>query len=100
MALGAVLKVGFKLAPHVLNVMKQFVPQLKNTRNAREGAELLYKLVRKEVLDAKSVGSGAGTEIGKMIMDDIKKNAQIDYKYGRVCIRYRKFKKCIKHKKR
>ncbi len=96
--IGAIAQGAFRLAPHVLRVLQRVVPELKNTRNSREGMELLYQAIRKEVLDAKSVGSGTGTEIGKMIMNDIKKNAKVEYKYGRVCIKYRKFKKCMKHK--
>ena len=96
--IGAIAQGAFRLAPHVLRVLQKVVPELKNTRNSKEGMKLLYAAIRKEVLDAKSVGSGVGNEVGRMVMEDIKKNAKIEYKFGRVCVKYRKFKKCMKHR--
>ena len=70
--------------------MKGFVPKLKKTKSTEEGAKLLWRELKNEIR------AGAGLEVGSIIWDEFKKNTQIEYKNGRVCIKYRKFKKCMK----
>lgn len=91
MVLGAVAAVGGKI---LVRFMGKFVPQLIKTKNMKEGKELLWSMLRKEALEM------SGVEGGRAIYEELKKNAKITYgKDGKVCIKYRKYKRCTNSKK-
>jgi hypothetical protein len=79
-----------KAAGIMTKFMSKFIPKLQKTKNPKEGARLLWSELKAEIT------GGAGLEVSKWVWEDIKKNTQIEYKNGRVCIKYRKFKKCMK----
>jgi len=72
--------------------MVKFVPRLIKTKNAAEGKELLWSMLRKEAVNI------AGYEGAEALYNEMVKETKITYEDGKVCIKYRKFKRCSKGK--
>lgn len=82
------------LAGRVLSrFMVKFVPRLVKTKNIGEGKELLLSMLRKEAVEI------AGVEGARALYKEMVKESKITYEDGKVCIKYRKFKRCSANKK-
>ena len=77
----------------ILRIFQQTVPKLKNTKTPKEGLKVLYREIEAEI---SLLGIADANEIGSKLIEDIIKNSKVEYKHDRVCVSYRKFKKCMK----
>ena len=77
----------------ILRIFQQAVPRLKRTKTPKEGIKVLYREIEAEI---SLLGIGDANEIGSKLIEDIIKNSKVEYKHDRVCVTYRKFKKCMK----
>ena len=73
--------------------MGKFVPRLIKTKSIGEGKELLLSMLRKEAVEI------AGVEGARALYKEMVKESKITYEDGKVCIKYRKFKRCSANKK-
>ena len=86
-----------KFGQSILKIFQQTVPKLKNTKTPKEGLAVLYAEIEKEILTLSAQGFN---DMGSSIIDDIIKNSKVEYKHDKVCVSYRKFKKCMKLNKK
>lgn len=77
----------------ILRIFQQAVPKLKHTKSPKEGLKILYREIEAEI---SLLGVADANEIGSKLIEDIIKNSKVEYKHDRVCVSYRKFKKCMK----
>ena len=77
----------------ILNIFQKVVPKLRNTKSPKEGIKVLYREIEAEI---SLLGIGDTNELGSKLIEDIIKNSKVEYKHDRVCVTYRKFKKCMK----
>jgi len=77
----------------ILRIFQQTVPKLKHTKSPKEGIKVLYREIEAEMA---LLAISDLNEVGSKVIEDIIKNSKIEYKHDRVCVTYRKFKKCMK----
>jgi len=70
--------------------LKRELPVIMRSTNSPEGKKALMKRLQKDALEY------AGVKGGTFLINEVQKNMKITYKNGRVCVKYRKFKKCMK----
>jgi len=89
MVISQVVGVGLRLLGGFL---KRELPIIMKSTNSPEGRKALIKRLQKDALEY------AGVKGGTFLIDEMRKNMKITYKDGRICVKYRKFKKCMKDK--
>jgi hypothetical protein len=87
--------IGWSPAPRkaVINIFERAIPKLMRTKSPKEGLKILYKEIESEL--ATTTG-GKSLELSDKVWDEIRRNTKVEYKNGRGCVTYRKFKKCMK----
>jgi len=74
--------------------LKKELPIIMRSTNTPEGRKTLIKRLQKDALEY------AGVKGGAFLINEVKKNMKITYKNGQICVKYRKFKKCMKQKEK
>lgn len=82
-----------KFRQSILKIFQRTVPRLKSTKSPKEGIKILREEIEAEIA---LLGVPEMNDIGSSIIEDIIKNSKVEYKADRVCVTYRKFKKCMK----
>ena len=77
----------------ILKIFQRAVPKLKHTKSPKEGLKVLYREIEAEI---SLLAVSDVNEVGSKIIEDIIKNSKVEYKQDRICVSYRKFKKCMK----
>ena len=72
--------------------LKKELPIIMKSQNTPEGRRKLIERLKKDAIEY------AGVKGGTFLINEVKNNMKITYENGRVCVKYRKFKKCMKHK--
>lgn len=84
---------GHRFGQSILKIFQRSVPRLKNIKTLKEAKKVLYEEIQNELA---TLGLQGFNDIGSAVIDDIIKNSKVEYKNDRVCVTYRKFKKCMK----
>jgi hypothetical protein len=79
----------------VTRFFSRLVPKLKHTKDSKEGLQLLLRQIEDDVWQASGIKTG---ELSYKVIEEIRRNTKVEYNGDRVCITYRKFKKCMKIK--
>lgn len=72
--------------------LKRELPIIMKSKNTPEGRAALIKTLKRDAIEY------AGVKGGTFLINEVKNNMKITYENGKVCVKYRKFKKCMKHK--
>jgi hypothetical protein len=71
--------------------LSRAVPKVLKSTNTKLGRKQLFAELQKDALEI------SGVEGGKALINELMKHGKITYgKDGKVCIKYRKFKRCTK----
>lgn len=77
----------------ITKFFSRLVPKLKHTKDSKEGLQVLLRQIEDDVMQASGIKTG---EYGYKVIQEIRNNTKIEYNGDRVCVKYRKFKKCMK----
>lgn len=91
MVITQVIGTGLRL---LAGYLKKELPVIMRSQNTPKGREALIKRLRKDAIEY------AGVKGGAFLINEVKNNMKITYENGRICIKYRKFKKCMKQKEK
>ena len=72
---------------------KKALPTILKSKNTPEGRKALIKQLKRDAVEM------AGVKGGTAIWEEVAKNSKISYENDKICIKYRKYKKCRKIKK-
>jgi len=84
---------GKRFGQSILRIFQKAVPRIQKTPTKQKAVQVLREEIEREI---SYLGIPAVDDYGSSIINDIIKNSKVEYKHNKVCVTYRKFKKCMK----
>ena len=78
---------------HLTRIITKVVPRLHKTKTKKEGLEVLIRAIEDDILMASGYESFKARDI---IIGEIRRELKVTYEKDRVCVKYRRFKKCAR----